>query len=169
MNELTHHIKVRAKGTKRWAFVSPRGTNYLRIHASMMTEAKADAALIELARDNPDLEFKKQLIRGVTKPEPNPRLLIAPTVDFIVGVVSENCNSFGLRKMIAFARNGAVISMLANDLYVKQVGDKITVRQRIVPHADGAGRVELDFSGLHYECIEEMPDAPDELVQQFWK
>lgn len=55
---LTHHIKVRFAGEKRFAFVAGKGTNRLRIHASMFTHENAQKAIETLRADNPEHEFK---------------------------------------------------------------------------------------------------------------
>lgn len=55
---LTHYIKVRYAGEKRFAFLSRHGTNRLRLHASQFTEANAQKALEVLREDNPEHQFK---------------------------------------------------------------------------------------------------------------
>jgi hypothetical protein len=59
----THHVKVREKGKKRWAFLSSaNGTNQLRVHALQFTEEGARKLIADNQADNPDWEFKAQPI-----------------------------------------------------------------------------------------------------------
>lgn len=52
-------IKLRLKGKKRWAFLSSRGTNLLRIHAVRFATAdKAQALIDENSDDNPEWDFQ---------------------------------------------------------------------------------------------------------------
>lgn len=52
-------IKLRLKGKKRWAFLSSRGTNLLRIHAVQFATAdKAQALIDENRDDNPEWEWR---------------------------------------------------------------------------------------------------------------
>jgi hypothetical protein len=48
-------VKAKKVGSKRWAFVTPRGgTNYLRVHASQFSdEAKAQALVADINESNP--------------------------------------------------------------------------------------------------------------------
>lgn len=59
MLEVTHHVKVRKVGKKRWGFLTSKsGVNYLRIHAAQFTEAGAIALVEENRADNPEWEWK---------------------------------------------------------------------------------------------------------------
>lgn len=58
MNQFTHHVKVRKKGEKCWAFLSRGGTNRLRVHALQFTREQADRLIADSAPSNPDWDFK---------------------------------------------------------------------------------------------------------------
>lgn len=52
-------IKVREKGKKRWAFLTPKGgTNGLRVHAMRVLSMHAEVTLGILRSENPNHEFK---------------------------------------------------------------------------------------------------------------
>lgn len=54
-------IKCREKGQKRYAFLTPNGTNYLRIHASQFRlRLDAERVFNTLVAENPDWDFKIQ-------------------------------------------------------------------------------------------------------------
>lgn len=52
-------IKLREKGAKAWAFLTPRGGSVrLKIHAARFTRTNAAAEVVKLAADNPSHDFK---------------------------------------------------------------------------------------------------------------
>lgn len=55
---LTHFIKVRFAGERRFSFLTREGTTRLRVHASQFTHENAQKALEVLRADNPEHEFK---------------------------------------------------------------------------------------------------------------
>lgn len=56
---VTHHVKVREKGKKKWLFLATGGSaNALRIHALEFTKDGAEALVAENSEDNPEWEFK---------------------------------------------------------------------------------------------------------------
>jgi hypothetical protein len=58
-------IKCREKGRARYAFLSPKGTNYLRVHASQWQEREAAVRVLNILVDeNPDWDFKIQEDKG---------------------------------------------------------------------------------------------------------
>jgi len=85
--------------------------------------------------------------------------------EFKVGSVSETTNSFGLRGMMLFSRDGEAWQVAANSLNVKKTGDII----KVPVHEDSYGNTEVDFTALSYEIPERLRDCPPQIVEDIWK
>ena len=72
---------------------------------------------------------------------------------FKVAAVSDNTNSFGLKQMILVAKDGEVYKTCASFLYLKNVGDILTMK-------DGM------FKGC--ELTEKSNIAPKEIINEVW-
>jgi hypothetical protein len=56
---MSHAVKCREVGKKKWAFISRGGINNLRIHALQFAGAEKAQAFIDVNKDdNPEWEFK---------------------------------------------------------------------------------------------------------------
>ena len=85
------------------------------------------------------------------------------TKEFKVGAVSVNSNSFGLKQMIMVAKDGTAFKACFNYLNVKK--EKETINASIILNEDGK---VISTSFVGGELIEQISDAPKEIIEELW-
>jgi len=83
---------------------------------------------------------------------------------FKVASVSSNRNGFGLKGVILVDREGRAFQVGASEPNIPKVGDVV-----VIPFLDQKHCRGLNFSALYYEIPEELPTAPEGVVQEVWQ
>jgi hypothetical protein len=86
------------------------------------------------------------------------------TKEFRVVAVSSNTNSFGLRQMIMVAKDGTVFKGCFNYLNEKKRGEFI---EATIILNDAGETISTSFIGG--ELVEQLPDAPDDVINNLWR
>lgn len=79
-------------------------------------------------------------------------------IGFRVLAISSNCNSFGLHKVVLVAKDGTAIAGLKTAQFLPKPGDTLMLGKPVL----------TSLSKLGYECPEDLPEAPDLVVERLW-
>lgn len=85
------------------------------------------------------------------------------TKEFKVVAVSSNTNSFGLRQMIMVAKDGKAFKGCFSYLNVKEQGEMVNATVILNEDAE-----EISTSFVGGELVEQLNDAPDEVINEVW-